>query len=249
VEKLDMKTKALVITGDGINCERESARAFHEAGGEAFILHVNELLENPKLLREFAIFCLPGGFSFGDELRSGKILAEKMRSRLGEEFETFTKKGGFTIGVCNGFQVLIQLGAFTGISVERETTLATNDHGTFLDRWTCVEITREASASPWFKGMSGKLMLPIRHKEGRIVLKSASAKTYIPLRYEEAVNGSFMQAAALMDSTGQILGLMPHPEAATHAFLNPCVQTNDEKNLNALKIRKLFENAVQGAKR
>ena len=244
-----MKIQVLVITGDGINCERESARAFTDAGGEAHIVHVNALLENPKLLLNHQIFCLPGGFSFGDELRSGKILAEKMRSRLSDVFTEFTEKGGLTIGVCNGFQVLIQLGAFSGSDFERETTLATNDHGTFQDRWTRVQISDGAKDSPWFKGMTETLMLPIRHKEGRIVVKDKNSKTRIPLRYEEAVNGAFEKAAALLDPTGRILGLMPHPEAATQAFLNPCAVTPEQKEANAKHVRTLFENAVNGAGR
>jgi phosphoribosylformylglycinamidine (FGAM) synthase-like amidotransferase family enzyme len=241
-----MKAKVLVLTGDGINCERESARAFDDAGGESHIFHVNVLLENPKLLLDYRIFCLPGGFSFGDELRSGKILAEKMRVKLASVFSEFTQKGGLTIGVCNGFQVLIQLGVFSGSDFLRESTLATNDHGTFQDRWTNVQIGEGAKDSPWFKDMQGSLMLPIRHKEGRVVVR-ASGKTRIPLCYEEAVNGSFEKAAALLDPTGRILGLMPHPEAATHAFLNPCGVDSLQKEINAKNVRKLFENAVVGA--
>ena len=243
------KTKVIVLSGDGINCERESARAFEDAGGIATIVHVNTLLENPNLLLEYQIFCLPGGFSFGDELRSGKILAEKMRSKLSEVFERFTEHGGLTIGICNGFQVLIQLGVFSGIEHERTTTLATNDHGCFLDRWIGVQVTQDAFISPWFQGMSDMIYLPIRHKEGRIILKDASVSTLVPLCYEEPVNGSFRQAAALLDPSGRILGLMPHPEAATHGFLNPLSLSKEEKEENAKNIQKLFQNAVNGANR
>src|SRR5688572_12137534 len=107
-----MSKKALIITGDGINCERETARAFEEAGAHSEIIHINSLLKNPKQLLDAQIFAVPGGFSFGDELKSGKILAEKMRESLMETFVSFTRRGGLTIGVCNGFQILIQLGAF-----------------------------------------------------------------------------------------------------------------------------------------
>jgi phosphoribosylformylglycinamidine (FGAM) synthase-like amidotransferase family enzyme len=238
-----MKTKVLVLAGDGINCERESARAFDDAGGESHVFHVNALLENPKLLMDYRIFCLPGGFSFGDELRSGKILAEKMRLKLTHVFTEFTENGGLTIGVCNGFQVLIQLGVFSRSDFLREATLATNDHGTFQDRWTNLQIGDGAKDSPWFRDMHESLMLPIRHKEGRVVIKP-NGKTRIPLRYEVAVNGSFDQAAALLDPTGRILGVMPHPEAATHAFLNPCAVSSLQKETNAKNVRKLFENAV-----
>ena len=245
-----MKTKVLVVTGDGINCERESARAFQEAGGESTILHINTLLEKPEILKNHQIFCLPGGFSFGDELRSGKILAEKIRVALLSEFQEFTHQGGLTIGICNGFQILIQLGAFSEVYAKRETTLATNDHGTFQDRWTEVEISTDAQTSPWFQGMSGRLMLPIRHKEGRIVMSQGSEnRMRFPLRYSEAVNGSVEQSAAILDPSGRILGLMPHPEAATYAFLNPTLATDEQKEENAKRVRRLFENAILGAKK
>jgi len=240
--------KVLVLSGDGINCERESARAFEEAGGLAHIIHINELLSQPTLLLDHSIFCIPGGFSFGDELRSGKILAEKIRSQLGSAFIQFTKNGGLTIGICNGFQVLIQLGAFTGLDESRTVTLATNDHGKFLDRWIDLEISPHAASSPWFLGMTGKLQLPIRHKEGRIVIREGEAADQFkfPLRYTKAVNGSYQQAAAMLDETGQILGLMPHPEAATHGFLNPLLEeTGAAHEANANKVKKIFQNAIQ----
>lgn len=238
--------KVLILSGDGINCERESARAFEEAGGKCFIIHVNELLKQPSLLLDFSILCIPGGFSFGDELRSGKILAEKMRAQLGSVFEQFNKNGGLTIGICNGFQVLMQLGAFTGLTTPRSATLTTNDHGQFIDRWVELEIDQSATNSPWFQGMEGKLRLPIRHKEGRIVLSESGAEEDFsyPLRYVENVNGSVLRSAAMLDHSGRILGLMPHPEAATYAFLNPMDISEDLKELNSMQVKKMFRNAV-----
>lgn len=241
--------QVLVISGDGINCERETARAFEMEGGSADIIHVNEFLRNPDLLLNYSIFCLPGGFSFGDELRSGKILAEKMRASLTKTFEAYTQAGGLTIGICNGFQVLIQLGVFSGIHEVRSSTLATNDHGKFWNEWVEIQFTADAAKSPWFTGMSGSLFLPARHKEGRIVPKDATAarQLMIPLRYAKPFNGSYGDAAALMDSTGQILGIMPHPEAATQAFLNPHLGGNNEEN--AVRLRQIFKNALNWRKR
>ena len=239
--------KVLILSGDGINCERESARAFEEAGGLAHIIHINELLAQPSLLLDFSIFCIPGGFSFGDELRSGKILAEKIRSQLGTVFQQFTKNGGLTIGICNGFQVLMQLGAFTGLDAKRSVTLATNDHGKFLDFWVELEISASAAKSPWFQGMTGRLQLPIRHKEGRIVIhEGARCEHFVfPLRYTKAVNGSYEQSAAMLDQTGQILGLMPHPEAATHGFLNPLLsEVGGAHESNANQVKQIFQNAI-----
>lgn len=237
--------KALVLTGDGINCERETAKAFQDVGAKADTVHVNSLLKNPKMLLDYNIFCLPGGFSFGDELKSGKILAEKMRETLMEVFSEFTRKDGLTIGICNGFQILIQLGVFekTLGDIDRQATLSTNDHGTFLNRWVNCTITDEAARSPWFKGMAGTLMLPMRHKEGRIQVKDGY-KAIIPLRYTENVNGAYNQGAALLDPTGQIFGIMPHPEAATQDFLNPLDVTPVEKSANAKRVSQFFKNAV-----
>ena len=249
-----MKPSVLVIYGDGINCERETARAFEVVSEPDSIsthfIHVNEFLKKPNVLLSHHIFCVPGGFSFGDELRSGKILAEKMRSSMAGVFETFTQNGGLTLGVCNGFQVLIQLGVFTGITKTRTVTLATNDHGKFLDRWVQVKITEVAKHSPWFKGIEGVLSLPMRHKEGKITLLEEAVGTnlHIPLLYTEAVNGSYQQAAALLDPSGQILGIMPHPEAALFPFLNPCNQNDLEKEHNANLMKQIFKNAIEHVK-
>ncbi|NDG85395.1 MAG: phosphoribosylformylglycinamidine synthase subunit PurQ [Proteobacteria bacterium] len=240
-----MSARVLIVTGDGINCEREMARAFSEEGGHVSVVHVNTLLENPRSLLDYAVFGIPGGFSFGDELRSGKIFAEKLRERLLGSLRVFTEQGGLTIGICNGFQVLMQLGVFeAGLSGRARTvTLGTNDHGEFRDRWVGCEISADATRSPWFRGMSGILHLPVRHKEGRIISRSAALT--IPIRYTEEINGSFERSAGLLDASGRILGLMPHPEAATHGFLNPLLMNETEKNQNAEKVRHLFRNAVK----
>lgn len=238
-------TSAFILSGDGINCERESARAFQEAGAKTEIVHVNELLKDPKILLKHQIFCIPGGFSFGDELRSGKILAEKMRLNVSTVLSEFTKNGGLTIGVCNGFQVLIQLGVFSKNSHERTETLCTNHHGRFLDRWVTVDVKKDAKNSPWFKGVHGQLMLPIRHKEGRVTALEG-IELSVPLAYEEDINGSEGRAAALLDPTGLTFGLMPHPEAATMSFLNP--MDSDFKEENAEKVRMIFKNSVEWGK-
>ena len=241
-----MNQKVLILTGDGINCERESARAFADAGGDPTLLHVNELLKEPAQLLNYSVLCVPGGFSFGDELRSGKILAEKMREHLSAYFQKFTESGGLTLGICNGFQVLVQLGVFETASEKRTVTLATNDHGKFMNQWVELEISEDAQRSPWFKGMSGKLLLPMRHKEGRIVVKriDSTLPYRIPLRYSSDVNGSYQRAAALLDQSGQILGIMPHPEAATHVFLNSLHHPEVSAEENAVLVRKIFTNAV-----
>jgi phosphoribosylformylglycinamidine synthase len=249
-----MSAQVLVLTGDGVNCEQETARAFQQAGATSTILHMNDFLSRPKNLLNFQILALPGGFSFGDELRSGKILAEKLRESLFHEFE---KRGGLTIGICNGFQVLIQLGVFELDSAKktRNVTLATNDHGTFYNNWTQVKVlnTETTHASPWFRGLEGQtIAMPIRHKEGRILLSDEAMQKetlrqsiHIPLQYLKPVNGSYQQAAALLSPSGRTLGLMPHPEAAIHEFLHPQGLVGVDKSKNAKLNQTIFINAVQ----
>jgi len=241
-----MKGKVLILTGDGINCEQETARAFQRAGGFTHFVHVNELLKDPQALLSYSVFALPGGFSFGDELRSGKILAEKLRKNLLPSLNEFQRRGGMTFGICNGFQVLMQLGVFFEASIP-SATLATNDHGNFLDFWTECELTKDAMLSPWFKGMAGTFSLPVRHKEGRVCVRESNRlhDLRIPIAYRTPINGSFKNAAAMMDQSGRTLGLMPHPEAALSGFLNPLNMSDEEKFSNAKNILQLFINAVE----
>ncbi len=236
--------KVLVLSGDGINSERELGRAFSEQGASVTYAHVNELLKNPSLLDKYQLLAFPGGFSFGDELRSGKILAEKLRDTLSEALTNFLKRDGRIIGICNGFQVLAQLGAFDWGSNDRSFTLAENNHGTFMDKWVRLTISSKArTLSPWFKDMDGSLYLPVRHKEGRIVTNTKNIRLpFGPLQYEEDINGSYDRFAGVVNFTGQIFGLMPHPEVATKAFLHPFREGAEE---NAQKVQMIFKNGLK----
>ncbi len=238
--------KVLVLSGDGINCERETAAAFMRAGGQADGIHVNEFLKSPQVLSEYSVLAFPGGFSFGDELRSGKLLAEKIRATLVAKLQAFVREGGLVIGICNGFQVLIQLGAFSGFQKRRET-LAVNDHGEFRDFWVRLIVEAGASNSPWFAGVpvGTEWYLPVRHKEGRV---KCDHPLRIPLRYEAPINGAVSQAAGLLDDTGRVFGLMPHPEAGLDFWLNPLDQIEDQKLQNSARLLALFQNAVRHQK-
>lgn len=226
----------LVLMGDGINSENELGLAFSREGAKVTKLHVNTLLKNPTALDQYQLLAIPGGFSFGDEIRSGKILAEKIREQMISALETFMQNDGRIIGICNGFQVLSQLGAFDDFKT-RSFTLAENNHGQFLDKWTKMTVTK--NGSPWFKNIEGEILLPVRHKEGRIIAQKA---IHPVLRYENDINGSFEQTAGLTDKTGRIFGLMPHPEVATKSFLHPFKEGSEA---NAQKIRQLFINGLQ----
>ena len=219
------RPKFLVLAGDGINCERETARAFEQAGAVSLIVHINDLLQSPRQLRDFQGMALPGGFSFGDELGSGQILALKIRHGMGEEFQRFVENGAPLIGICNGFQVLVKLGLLPFSQEDICLSLAPNESGHFIDAWVDLEIT-PGCRCPWINNLPSRLRLPIRHGEGRVVFSQRREQEIasrlvkngqIPLRYADSnPNGSMESAAAICDTRGLVLGMMPHPEAATH---------------------------------
>ncbi|MBP9674366.1 MAG: phosphoribosylformylglycinamidine synthase subunit PurQ [Bacteriovoracaceae bacterium] len=225
------KPQVLVLCGDGINCEKETARAFEMAGAKASICHINDALTQKKQLQNFQILALPGGFSFGDEISSGQILGLKMKHGMGEELKEFVQKEKLIIGICNGFQAMVKLGLLPYPLQERVLTLTNNEPRTFIDRWVDL-IVPENSNCLWTKKLKGKkITFPIRHGEGRIAFASEEkAQTYfqrlklagqIALTYTEDINGSYENIAGLSDPTGKIFGLMPHPEAATSNLLCP----------------------------
>lgn len=220
----------LVLAGDGINCERETAAAFIHAGGDAQVMHVNDLLAAPEKLAAYDGLAIPGGFSFGDELGSGQIMALKIRHGLGDAFARFIARKKPVIGICNGFQVLVKLGLLPFPDApSRLVALAPNAQGGFIDRWTTL-LPQPQSRCIWTAGMQSAIRLPVRHGEGRIVFAETRAEELhqklaqsgqIPLCYETDINGSHARIAALCDPTGYVLGLMPHPEAFMHAECAP----------------------------
>lgn len=207
----------VILTGDGINCERETALAFEHAGGRARILHVNDLLADPSSLRQYDGLAIPGGFSFGDDLGSGLILGLKLKYALQEELLRFVDAEKPIIGICNGFQVLTKLGLLPDHRQERQVALAQNIHGRFMNQWASMTAP-EDSICVWTKGIKS-IQLPVRHKEGRVVFSSPDVLTHlrangqIVFRYDEDINGSTDRIAGICDSSGLIFGLMPHPEA------------------------------------
>ena len=229
--KLRSHLKVLVLTGDGINCERETAQAFSEYGVSATIIHIYDLIHHHELLKEAHILALPGGFSFGDELGSGQILALKLKYSLGDELKKFIDSGKLIIGICNGFQALVRLGLLPKPFSPREMSLTHNTDGHFVNRW--VDLVAPVSKCVWSQKIQGKsFALPIRHGEGKIVFKgdaSYQASLYqtlldneqVALTYVDDVNGSYQKIAGICDPTGRIFGLMPHPEAAISEWLNP----------------------------
>ncbi|MDE2337433.1 MAG: phosphoribosylformylglycinamidine synthase subunit PurQ [Alphaproteobacteria bacterium] len=211
----------LILSGDGINCERETAAALAAAGAKAEIVHINDLAARPDSLARFDGMAIPGGFSFGDELGSGQILALKIRHKLGKRFFDFVAARKPVIGICNGFQVLVKLGLLPYPETQKRVmALAPNTQGGFIDRWVTLQPAQN-SVCKWTEGME-TFDLPIRHGEGRVVFSEDAIyhelrdNGQIALAYAEDVNGSHKRIAGLCDPSGLIFGLMPHPEAFAH---------------------------------
>lgn len=246
------KIKALVLTGDGINCELETQKAFEYVGAHADIAHINEIIKEKEILEKYNILAIPGGFSYGDEIRSGKILSLKIKRHLISEFTNFCQsKQHLIIGICNGFQILTQLGVFEDFKKERSFTLSENRHGRFLDDWTSV-VTHNSNCI-WTKNLPSSFNLPVRHKEGRVVFtgdlneqkqifNDFKRKGLIALTYQSDINGSYEKIAGITNSTGNILGLMPHPEAAINTLLRPDRKlSNSESDYGS----HIFKNAIK----
>lgn len=243
----------LVLTGDGINCERETARAFALAGAEPKVMHVNDLLERPKQLQDYQALAFPGGFSFGDDLGSGQVLALKISLQLGDELRAFLEQKKPVIGICNGFQALTKLGLLPEPFGVRKMALARNTQGHFINRWVELE-TEKASVCMWTRGLhaEGPFALPMRHGEGRVVFAKGEEETIhrelshagqIVLRYSEDVNGSHGRIAGVCDPTGLVFGLMPHPEAAVSLLQHPRSSRLENRTGEGVGM-KFFKNCV-----
>ncbi len=238
--------RALVLTGFGINCEEEFAAAYRLVGAEATIVHLNEVLHGRVSIHDFDILNFPGGFSFGDDLGSGVVLANKLRYRqiaadgrtLLDDIRQFIAAGKFVLGICNGFQVLVKLGLLPNLGgdVLPEVTLTHNASGRYEDRWVKLRVNA-LSNTPFLTGID-TLEVPVRHGEGRLVIPDLATQqrivaaglnclTYADFDgdhtdvYPYNPNGAALNCAGLTDTTGQVFGLMPHPEAFLSAYNHP----------------------------
>ena len=237
-ENPEPRPKALVLYGYGLNCDYETAFALNKAGAEAVRVHTTDLLEDPDILWNYHLLAVPGGFSWGDEHGAGVILALRLKLALGSALQEFIAAGRLVIGICNGFQVLVNLGLLPGLAGragERLAALLPNDCGNFRDAWVHLKVT--PSPCVFTRGLA-HLELPIRHGEGKFyaaeeVLSEIKARGQIALKYASAdgaeaagrfpdnPNGSLLDIAGLTDASGRVLGLMPHPEAHVSSLQHP----------------------------
>ncbi len=221
------KPKVCILRSDGANCDEELFYAFEKFGAVPEFIHINQLRDKTKHLKGFSVLALPGGFSYGDDVASGKILAVELVSFLKKEIEDFVAKYGLVLGVCNGFQTLIRTGLlpFTKFG-QMDATLAQNESGHFECRWTRVKVQKSKCV---FLPESNEIFdIAVNHGEGRIyapanVIKKIEDESLVILRYVDSKgnptqeypqnpNGSTNAIAGLCNQTGRIVGLMPHPE-------------------------------------
>lgn len=260
-----MKVKVSILCGYGINCDGEMLHGFELAGADARRVHLNELISGERKLKDYQILALPGGFSFGDDISAGKVLAIKFKYDLEAHLREFIADGKLIFGVCNGFQAMVKLGILPGLNGNyriQECTLTFNDSGRFEDRWVHLGIL--PSKCVFTRGLE-RLYLPVRHGEGKFVTRNAAVleRLYgngqVVAKYVDAEgkedpaypwnpNGSKDGIAALCDETGRVFGMMPHPEAYLYSTNHPS-WTRMKTMHGVLPLegmgRQLFKNSVE----
>jgi phosphoribosylformylglycinamidine synthase I len=259
-----MAPRTLILRAAGVNCDIETAHAFELAGAVPKTVHVNRILENPRLLDEFQIAAFPGGFSYGDDIAAGKILANQIAHHLAEPMQRFVEAGKPVIGICNGFQVLIKTNLLLGglAGARAAATLTNNDCGRFIDRW--VHLSRKSNKCIWTQGIE-RLELPIAHGEGKFVPADEAVRKalwdndQIALVYVNPdgspaagqapanPNGSTDDIAGVCDASGLVFGLMPHPERHVTALQHPAWTRRGDPDREGEGLR-IFRNAVAHAK-
>ncbi|OYP38187.1 phosphoribosylformylglycinamidine synthase subunit PurQ [Rhodopirellula sp. MGV] len=235
------RPRVLVLRAPGTNCDEETAYAFERAGAECERVHVNRLAENAALKDRYQILCVPGGFSYGDDIGAGRILATRLQNHLADLVDTFVHGKGdrLVLGICNGMQVLMRLGVLTedvsAAGGEKPATLTWNNHGRFEDRWVHLATDsngEENSKCVFLRGIK-QMYLPMAHAEGKFVAKSDAVLDELKqagrlcLRYSQDAdsgvqddlidfpanpNGADANVAGVCDASGRVFGLMPHPE-------------------------------------
>jgi phosphoribosylformylglycinamidine synthase len=252
------KVRTLILRAQGTNCDVETAFAFQQAGSETALVHVNELIHRRQRLAEYQIMVIPGGFTYGDDLGAGKVLANELKLKLGDDIQKFVENGGLILGICNGFQVMAKAGILPEVSLDshQKLTLTTNDSGRFECRWVHLAANKE-SPCVFTKGIDS-LYLPVAHGEGKIVaepdvLPKLNAVLYYTdeqgnrdAGYPFNPNGSLMNIAGICDSSGRVFALMPHPERHIRGTQHPQWARQGAKNYG--DGFQIFLNAANWAK-
>ena len=252
------KVKALILRAPGTNCDVETAFAFKQAGAQADLVHVGELINHLTSLSNYQIMVIPGGFTYGDDISAGRILANELRLKLRDEIKIFVDDGRLILGICNGFQALVKAGMLPESRNEnaQPLTIAGNDSGKFECRWIYLQ-TNKTSPCVFTKGID-LMYLPVAHGEGKVVVESGVLEGLnVALHYADEAgniqadypcnpNGSVNNIAGICDSTGRIFALMPHPERFIHWTQHP--RWTREPRRDYGDGFRIFLNAVEWAK-
>ena len=256
------KPKVLILRTAGTNCDVETETAFRLAGAETALVHIQNLISDKANLSDYQILAIPGGFSYGDDISAGILLAIEMKHKLTNALNRFVAEGKLILGICNGFQVLVRTGLLPGgdtPEMTQRTTLAMNTSAKFECRW--VDLETQESPCVFTKSIKAHVYLPVAHAEGRFtapadVLSELEENNQVVFRYAESgypsnPNGSDADIAGICDTTGRIFGLMPHPERFLMKWNHPRwtrlteTQDTDAEEGDGLVI---FKNAVNYAK-
>jgi phosphoribosylformylglycinamidine synthase len=252
----------LILHANGTNRDRDAALACELAGGQPEIVHVNQLLAGERRLRDYHMLVVPGGFSYGDDLGAGVLWSLDLQAGLGEAMQRFVENGRPIIGICNGFQALVKAGILPGFNGEtRSVTLTFNESDHFECRWVWLEPDTH-SPSLFTAGLDEPIFCPVAHGEGRLAVGDEAALarlqtehliplTYtndpavgaVPVVYPANPNGSILNAAALCNPAGNVLGLMPHPENHVFPWQHPRHHRSEWGNLGL----RIFENGIKAA--
>ena len=255
------RPRVLILRAPGTNCDVETAYAFEQVGAIVNSVHVNQLIENPDNAAGNQILCFPGGFSYGDDIAAGRILAQQLKSHLSGLIDDFRSADRLVLGICNGFQIMMRLGIFfPGEELSPPATLTLNKQCRFEDRW--VNLVTSGSNCVFLRGVAS-MFLPIAHAEGRFVFKSQDAANKLhaqgqlglryalptgqvadePLAFPANPNGADRNIAGISDPSGRVFGLMPHPERHIDFTHHPN-WTRRQQQPEFGDGRMLFKNAI-----
>lgn len=256
-----MKPKVCILKADGINCDEELFYAFGKYGGSCEYVHVNELRSKTRELKNYQILAIPGGFAYGDDVVSGKILAVELISFLKDQISEFLNKIGLVIGICNGFQVLVRTGLLPFNHLGKmDATLAQNASGHFECRFVKIKI--ENSNAKFLEPYVGQTLdIAVNHGEGRffalpidlskiekeklVFCRYINGTSKPTQKYPDNPNGAINAIAGITDPTGHILGLMPHPEKIIETVQHPNWRRGNIEAKGSL----IFEGMVNYAKK